>query len=164
MADGDGKGIRSVGGQLFLYDWQQLRHHIPDLLFGSVAVAGDGFFNFAGRVFHNVDFLLGQGQKNDPSGVSQREDALDVLAEKHGFHRCVVRFVFIQDFRDLVIENAQPLNQWFAVVDMNDLASGCHDFPALNLQKPVTAMPAARVNAYDANCAVDSVVSRWLYS
>ena len=72
--------------------------HRGNLLFGGVAVTGDGLFHFFGKVFKNRNFLAKCSSNGGPLGASEFEQRLHIECKERGLYGQFIGFEFVDEF------------------------------------------------------------------
>ena len=84
VAEAQGQGI---GGVVIAdLEAKEIFHHQEHLGFAGLAVADNGLFEDQGRILVNGEVSLTRGQKDDAPDLAELDGALDIVAQKHGFH------------------------------------------------------------------------------
>jgi len=107
---------RPVFNQLLadLPDLQQALQHFPDLFLVCIAIAGNGLFNFPGRIFCNRYPCLhgcGNGHSLRPP---QFQHALHIFSKKRSFDGKILRSEFFDELTYFFVDELQPLVRVFS--------------------------------------------------
>lgn len=73
--------------------------HRGNLLFGGVAVAGDGLFHFFGKVLKNRNFLAQCSSNGGPLGASEFKQRLHIERVERSLDGQFIGFEFADEFK-----------------------------------------------------------------
>ncbi len=108
VAQGYSHGIGSIHKTGVFFKLQCVLQHLPYLLFGGIAPAGNGLFDFAGGIFHRIQPVHHTGGYGYPLRTAQFQHTLHVFAKEgrlDGYRYRAV--VFYQAFH-LLEDKFQP--------------------------------------------------------
>lgn len=80
MADGEGEGVGNVVGFGRFAQVEQEADHLLHLFFFGATIASDGFFDFSGGIFGDIQIIATGRHQGDTTNLTQRHSGFEVDA------------------------------------------------------------------------------------
>ena len=80
MADGEGEGVGNIVGFGRFAQVEEEADHLLHLFFFGATITGDGFFDFCGGIFGDIQIMATGRHQGDATDLTQRHSRFEVDA------------------------------------------------------------------------------------